>query len=174
MALPWPEVGRLFRLECSDRIARCPQFPRLVFSARASERVDPRTKLHVNQCSAPDHRLPSCTRQGTGNSTGPQVDVTERALRNRLLDTHIGDHHPAARPKDAGHLTTSAELVRAKVEHAIADHHVCPTIFDRRLLDIALAELDVVKSELLRQMTAALDHLGRHVDADDPTLFPDT
>jgi len=97
----------------------------------------------------------------------------ERALGNRLLDTHIGNHHPAARPKNAGDLTTHADLVRAEVEHAIADHHVGPPTFDRRLLDIPLAELDVGKSELLRKVTTALDHLGRHVDADDPTLFPD-
>jgi len=121
--LPW--------LAGSNRITVCPKLSCFIFSAGAGEGVDTRTELYVNEPSASDHRIPSCARQGTGNSTGPEIDVAERALRNRLLDTHVGNHHPATWPKDPGDLATDTELVRAEVEHPVADHHVGPAIVDR-------------------------------------------
>src|SRR5712692_9159030 len=66
----------LRRFTRPNGIAVRPKLPCLVFSTSTGEGVDARTKLHVNEPSASDHRFPSCTRQGTGNSTGPEVDVT--------------------------------------------------------------------------------------------------
>jgi hypothetical protein len=44
-------------------------------AAGAGEGVDRWAVLHLDQAKAFDDRLPSCARQGTGNSPGPQVDV---------------------------------------------------------------------------------------------------
>jgi hypothetical protein len=44
-------------------------------AAGAGEGVDRWAVLHLDQANAFDDRLPSCARQGTGNSPGPQIDV---------------------------------------------------------------------------------------------------
>ena len=66
-----------------------------------------------------DRCLPSCTRQATRSSTGPQVDLASSFLRHRLGIGDIGELQHTAGSKDAPRLVECADLVWAQVEHAV-------------------------------------------------------
>ena len=59
-----------------NRIAIGAELPSFVFSTRPGKGVDRRTELNVSKTGSLDYRLPPRTRQGTGNSTRPQIDIT--------------------------------------------------------------------------------------------------
>jgi hypothetical protein len=50
----------------------------------ATEGVNRRAGLDINEPALLEHTLRACARQVTGNSIGPQVDIAERSRRNRL------------------------------------------------------------------------------------------
>lgn len=79
-----------------DRVAAGAEPMGTLFTAGSRERIDRVCELHVYQTSSSNHRIPPCTRQGSGNSTGPQVDVFERVGGHGLLDAHVGDRHATA------------------------------------------------------------------------------
>ena len=42
-----------------------------------------------------------CFQQSSGNSAGPEIDVSTTFLADRFLDGHVGDLHPSSGAKDA-------------------------------------------------------------------------
>ena len=74
IGIDWPSVS----LSGSNRIAECPEFSRARFSAGAREGVDRICQLDVDETCSSDHRLPPCARQGTCDSTSPEIDVAKR------------------------------------------------------------------------------------------------
>ncbi len=80
----------------ADRVSTRAEPTRLLLTAGATEGVDLTCKLYSDQTCTADHGLPPCTRQGTGDSAGPEVDVLERAFWHRLLYADVGDRHAAA------------------------------------------------------------------------------
>src|SRR5215211_8654963 len=142
-------------------------------AAGAGEGVDRWAVLHLDQADAFDDRLPPCARQGTGNSPGPQVDVAQGALGHGTLDADVSDAHAPAGPQDPVDFPVDADLVGAEVDDPVGDDHVGPAVLQGQLLDHALAELHVPQPELIGQPAAAGQHLGGHVDADDPAAGAD-
>ncbi len=97
----------------SNRIAERPEFARARLPASASEGVERIRQLDIDKTRATDYRLPPCTRQGTCDSTGPQIDVAESVLRHRTLQADIGHRHPTARLQHPEDLPVDTDLVRA-------------------------------------------------------------
>src|SRR5437867_5216801 len=79
-----------------DRVAVGPELPRLVLTAGTAEGVHDRAELHVGEAGPHHHRLPPCTRQGTGDSAGPQVDVSKGRLWDGFLHADVGYLDPPA------------------------------------------------------------------------------
>lgn len=138
----------------------------LVFAARPCERINGWAEFDIRETGSCYDRLPSCTRQGTRDSTGPKIDIAKRTFRDRLVDTNVRDQHSAAGTQHAGDFPADAELIRAQVDHAVADDDIGPTILDWDLLDVALTKLDVPKPILGTDAARPVEHLRRHVDAD--------
>lgn len=65
-----------------------------------------------------------CFQQSACDSTGPQVDVTQRLVREHLADHDVGDLDAAPGLEDAGDLGDCAVLVRYEIEHAVGDHDI--------------------------------------------------
>ena len=79
-----------------------------------------------------------------------------------------------SRPPGLQHAERLAEdlgLVGDEVDDAVADDRVHGRVGDRQVLDLAEPELDVVEPALAAFRARALDHLGRHVDADDAAAW---
>ncbi len=90
-------------------------------------------------------------------------------LRRQLaLEDDVGDAEMAARLEDAEDLGEGPALVGDEVEDAVADDDVGGSVVDRQGLDVPEAELDVPEAEAGGVLAGLGDHLGRHVDADDP------
>jgi len=106
-------------MKLKNRIAQGAELPSAFLSAGARERVEWIGQLDVDQPGTADHRLPPCTRQGTRDSTGPEIDVMERLLRDRTLKTDVRNRHPPAGPEHAVDLSVNADLVWAEVDDPI-------------------------------------------------------
>src|SRR5256886_14582447 len=154
------------RFAGSNRITQRPELSSTLLSPSASEGVDRISEFDLDQPSAADHRLPPCARQGTGDSTGPEVDVAKGFLWYRPLKADIRNGHTAFRPKDPRDLAIDAEFVGAEIDYAIRDHEVGPPVIHGQVLDDTLAKLDVLEPQLGGHRAAAIDHFRRHVDAD--------
>src|SRR5580704_2589833 len=65
--------------------------PRLTLAAGTTEGVDRRPDLDPYEPAFLKHAPPACTRQATGNSIGPQVDVAQRARGNLFAVRDVGE-----------------------------------------------------------------------------------
>ena len=65
----------------SNRVPERAELSSALLSASAGEGVKRIGELDVDESRAADHRLPPCTRQGTGDSTRPEIDIAEGVLR---------------------------------------------------------------------------------------------
>src|SRR5207244_11924748 len=129
----------------SNRIAEGAELPSALLSACSRECVERIRQLDVDQARAADHRLPPRARQGAGDSTRPEIDVTKRLLRDTALKADVRYRHPASGLKHPKDLTVDAELVGAEIDHAIGDHDIRPPIFDGQIFNQPLANLDIVQ-----------------------------
>src|SRR6266852_5092650 len=100
-----------------------------------------------DESCAADHRLPPCARQGTCDSTSPEIDVAKGFLGYWALQTDISHGHPASRLEHPEDLPIDADLVRAEVDHAIRNHDIRPPIVDGQIFDQTFAKLDIVQSQ---------------------------
>ena len=115
----------------ADRVSARAELTRLLLTAGATEGVDLTCKLYSDQTCTADHGFPPCTRQGTGDSAGPEVDVLERAFWHRFLYADIGDRHATAALQQPGDLFVDAQLVGAQVDHAVGYDYIGPPGIDR-------------------------------------------
>ncbi len=96
-----------------------------------AEGVDGRADLDVDEADFGEHLMPALTGQPTGNSTGPQVDVTHGFWWDGSTVGDVGELQDAARLEDAVDLVERGALVGAEVDHAVGDHDVGPCVLDR-------------------------------------------
>ena len=97
----------------------------------AAEGVDGWADLDVDEADFGEHLVPARTGQPTGNSTGPQVDVTHGFGWDGSTVGDVGELQDAARPEDAVDLVECGALVGAQVDHTVRDHDVGPCVLDR-------------------------------------------
>ena len=81
----------------SNRVAEGAELPSALLSACSRKCVERISQLDVDEPGATDHRLPPCARQGAGDSTRPEIDVTKRLLRDRALKADVRHRHSASR-----------------------------------------------------------------------------
>jgi hypothetical protein len=124
-------VIRLFRFVCQEGVAEDLEQPSLALPAGATERVNRRTDLNIDETAFLKHLPPACARQATGNSVGPKVDVAERSCWNLLAVRDVGKLQTPARPQHPHDLGKDLALVGAQIDDAVARYDVGPPIFDR-------------------------------------------
>mmetsp|Transcript_19407 Transcript_19407/g.77288 ORF Transcript_19407/g.77288 Transcript_19407/m.77288 type:complete len:507 (+) Transcript_19407:146-1666(+) len=107
---------------------------------------------------------------------GPRDSAREGLLGLELVGDlrraqHVRDGDATARLEDAVHLAIHLRLVEREVDDAVRDDAVGDAVAERQVLDLAEAERDDLGRDGIfgRGEDAArlLEHLGRHVDADD-------
>ena len=126
--------GALLRISAgltgNERIPVYLEHPRFLLTACAAEGVAGGSNLDVDKTGLLEHPLPACTRQAAGDSSGPQIDVTDGRLGHRLGICDIGELQPPARPQHPENLREHLALVSAQIDDAVADDHVRPIVFD--------------------------------------------
>jgi hypothetical protein len=86
---------------------------RVRFALCAAERVDRRTNLNVDEAAVLDHLLPGCTRQTTGNSGGPKIDVRYSRRGHRFAIGNIGELKVTTRFQNTAYLRECPLLIGA-------------------------------------------------------------
>jgi hypothetical protein len=158
---------------CQKSVAVDLEQPRLALTAGAAKGINRRPDLDIYETTLLKHMPPACARQATGNSVGPQVDVAESSCWNLLAVRDVGKLQTPTWPQHPHDLGKDLALVGAQIDDAIADHNVGPPIFDRQILDHALAKLDIAEAQRDRGGPRPLQHFLGHIDAGDMTLGPD-
>jgi hypothetical protein len=120
----------------------------VVLASCTSEHIDRRSNLGVDEARVAHHFSPACTRQATGDSSRPQVDVAHGLFGHIITVRYVGELQPTARAKHSKDLVEHGLLVGTKVEHPVGDHHIGRTIGDGERLGQPLPELDVSQAEL--------------------------
>src|SRR5882724_9050593 len=100
----------------------------VLFAACTLEGVDRRTDLDFDEPDVFQHFLPGCTRQTTGNSSRPKIDVLDGRFGHRLAVRDIRKLQASTGAQDAEDFRERGFLVGAKVDHAVADHDICPIV----------------------------------------------
>jgi hypothetical protein len=80
---------------CQEGVAEDLEQPSLALAAGTTERVNRRADLNIDEATLLKHIPPTCARQATGNSVGPQVDLAERSGRNLLTVCDVGELQPS-------------------------------------------------------------------------------
>jgi hypothetical protein len=75
--------------------------------------IDGRTDLHVNEATVFDHLCPGCTRQTTGNSGRPKIDVGDGRCRDWSAVGDVCELQVTARLEHAPYLAKHVLLVGA-------------------------------------------------------------
>ena len=164
---------RLFRFQSEERIAKDLEQSGLALPASAPESVNWRTYIDLDEPAFFQQTPPACTRQATGNSVGPQIDVADGRFRYNLAGGDIGELQPSTGAQHSHNLVEDTTLVDAEVDDPVADDDIGPTVLDRQFLDDPLSELDMAEAQRRRRCTGAFQHLVGHVDADDAPLGAD-
>ncbi len=98
-------------------------------------------------------------------------------MRRQLAVEHdVAHHHPPAGPEHAGHLAEHLLLVRAQVDHAVADHYIDAGVIEGQILNLPFAELDIGKPvhafEDPGVLPCQFQHFRRHVDTNGTSRRP--
>src|ERR1051326_9642445 len=94
-----PIVARLriplFRLVRQKGVTENLKQPRLTLPASTTKGVNRRADIDLNEPAFFQHTPPTCARQATGNSVGPQVDTAKRRCGNILAVGDVGELQPS-------------------------------------------------------------------------------
>jgi hypothetical protein len=126
-----PNPRRLQRLASCECIAEDLEQPRLALPTGTAEGVNRRADVDLNEPAVFQHASPACARQATGDSIGPQVNVTDRRFRHSLAGCDVGELQPSAGAQHPHDLVEDAALVGAEVDDTVANDDIGPTILDR-------------------------------------------
>src|SRR6202035_5571859 len=96
----------------------------ILFAARTLEGVNRRPDTDFDEANVFQHFLPGCTRQTTGNSSCPKIDVLNGRFRDRPAVGDVGKLQVSAGAQDAEDFREDGPLVGAQVDHTVADDHV--------------------------------------------------
>ena len=131
------------RLAAQEGVAKHLELARVRLALRAAKGVDGRTDPNIHEAAVFHHFLPGCTRQTTGNSGRPQVNVGDSGGGHKLS---VGDVSKLQMPAGLQHAPYLAEhplLVSAEVDDAIGNDGVCPAIIDGKPFEKALSLIHI-------------------------------
>ncbi len=117
-------------LASNERIAVYFEHPCFPLTACAAEGVAGGPNLDVDKTRLFEHPLPACTRQATGDSCSPQIDVTDSRLGHGFGVSDIGELQPSTWPQHPENLREHLLLVSAQIDDSVTDHHVRPVVLD--------------------------------------------
>ncbi len=123
--------ARLSTLSGENRNAPRVERFRRRFVLRPGEDVYLVAEPHILEAAVVQHPPPLCLQQSAGDSAGPQLDVVLRGLGHFFVNKDVGDLETAPGLQDAVHLSHYRDLVRAQVDHTVADDHVRGLRLDR-------------------------------------------
>ena len=114
----------LCRFVCQKGIAKHLKQPGFAFPAGTAKGVNRRADPDIDKTALLKHMPPACTRQATGNSVGPQVDIAEGACWNLLAVRDVGKLQASTRPQNTQDFSKDLTLVGAQVDDAVADYDI--------------------------------------------------
>ena len=82
-----------------ERITVDLETARVLLASGSLEGIDRWADLHVNEADFLQHLLPGCTRQTTGDSSSPEIDILDSSGGNRLSICDVGELQMTARPQ---------------------------------------------------------------------------
>lgn len=85
----------------------------ILFATRTAEHIDRRANLTIDKAGLAQHFAPACTRQATGDSSRPQVNVSNRLLGDFVSVGDIGKLQPATRLEHTEYLVENSLLIDA-------------------------------------------------------------
>src|SRR5579862_1743407 len=80
---------------------------------------------------------------GTRNASNVSVYISCDRLGQLGEKNDIADRKPSVRLEHTMNLAKHSGLIRAEIDHAVADHEVDRTILHWKLLDVAFAKLHI-------------------------------
>ena len=98
---------------CPKGVAKDFEQPCFALAAGSTKRVNRRADLDIDKTALLKHKPPACTRQATGNSISPQVDIAQRSRRNLLAVCNVCKLQAPARFQDAHDLGEYPALIGA-------------------------------------------------------------
>ena len=103
---------------------------------------------------------------GSGDAANVGGDAVGDGLGQFVLESDIADGETAAGLEDAGDFAEDGGLVGREIENAVGDDAIDGGIGQRNLVDGGEVELDIGVAAGVGVGAGALDHGGRHIDAD--------
>ena len=95
------------------RISEHLEGARIRLAARTAEGIAGRSDLNIDEAAVAEHLAPAYTRQATGNSGCPKVDIIDRFRRHRLAIGDVGELEDAAGPQNPHDLGKDMFLIDA-------------------------------------------------------------
>jgi hypothetical protein len=86
---------------------------RVLLATRALKCVNRRADPHIHKSDLFQHCLPGCTRQTAGNSSRPEIDVSDRSRRHGLAVGNVGKLQHACGTQNAMDLAKHRALIGA-------------------------------------------------------------
>jgi hypothetical protein len=96
----------------------------LLLAVGTLEGVDRWTNPNVDETDLGQHFLPGCTRQTTGNSSRPQVNVFERRFGDRLAVRNVGKLESPAWAQHTPYFGEHGSFIGAQIDDAVADDDI--------------------------------------------------
>ena len=156
-----------------EGVAKDLEQPRLALPTSAAEGINGGADLDFVEPAFFQYTPPACARQATGNSVRPEIDVADRGFRHRFTSSDIGELQSPARMQHSHDLFEDAAFVGTKIDDAVADDNIGPTIFDRQVLNDSPPEFHIAKAHRCRSLARAFQHFVGHIDSDDAPLGSD-
>jgi hypothetical protein len=94
------------------------------FLGRSGEAVESLEHPDIGEAGRLEDADELCFQQSTGDSTRPEIDVSERAVGKDLADDNVRDLRASAWFQHTRDLPDSVRLVWHEVEDAVRDHDV--------------------------------------------------
>ena len=132
-----------------------------------------RVNLDLRQPGRPEVARVLLGGERSGDAAGPLTHVGARRLVHVGVCDYVRHRDAPAGSQHACHLAQDLGLVGGQVDHAVGDDHVHRGVRQRDVLDVALAERDVVHTRLGGVGPGELEHLLSHVQADRPAARSD-
>jgi hypothetical protein len=105
---------------------------RCLFLAGSSEAVKVRDHTGLLESRGSKRRDKLCFQQSAGDSTGPEVDVSDHRFGQLPPDDDVGELHAAIRFQHSGNLVDGRSFPRNQIQHAVGDHDVDAMVLERQ------------------------------------------